>query len=87
MAQYISLEMILILNMKDGNGFINRQELSVVMSNLGEKLTSEEIQVESEDSQNRLICEVCYQGMIDEADVDGDGQINYEEFYNMMSNP
>ena len=29
----------------------------------------------------------CYQGMIDEADVDGDGQINYEEFYNMMSNP
>merc|ERR1711953_980287 len=49
----------------DGNGFINRQELTMVMSNLGEKLTSEEIQ-----------------GMIDEADVDGDGQINYEEFYN-----
>eukprot|EP00092_Neocalanus_flemingeri_P001216 GFUD01001295.1.p1 GENE.GFUD01001295.1~~GFUD01001295.1.p1 ORF type:complete len:150 (+),score=55.52 GFUD01001295.1:74-523(+) len=24
------------------------------------------------------------QGMIDEADVDRDGQINYEEFYNMM---
>ena len=24
------------------------------------------------------------QGMIDEADVDGDGVINYEEFYNMM---
>ena len=24
------------------------------------------------------------QAMIDEADVDGDGQINYEEFYNMM---
>ena len=32
-------------------------------------------------------CDVYYQGMIDEADVDGDGQINYEEFYNMMSNP
>ena len=45
MVQYITLEMIFILNMKDGNGFINRQELSVVMSNLGEKLTSEEIQV------------------------------------------
>merc|ERR1711953_929172 len=28
----------------DGNGFINRQELTMVMSNLGEKLTSEEIQ-------------------------------------------
>ena len=25
------------------------------------------------------------QAMIDEADVDGDGQINYEEFYNMMT--
>merc|ERR1712215_88418 len=52
----------------DGNGFINRQELACVMSNLGESLTPAEIQ-----------------GMIDEADVDGDGQINYEEFYNMMS--
>ena len=24
------------------------------------------------------------QAMIDEVDADGDGQINYEEFYNMM---
>ena len=38
-------EMIFILNIQDGNGFINRQELTMVMSNLGEKLTSEEIQV------------------------------------------
>merc|ERR1712152_45172 len=28
----------------DGNGFINRQELAVVMGNLGESLTQEEIQ-------------------------------------------
>jgi len=28
----------------DGNGFINRQELRVVMMNLGEKLTDEEIE-------------------------------------------
>merc|ERR1711983_21779 len=28
----------------DGNGFINRQELAVVMNNLGERLTQEEIQ-------------------------------------------
>jgi len=28
----------------DGNGYINRQELAVVMMNIGEKLTSEEIQ-------------------------------------------
>ena len=25
------------------------------------------------------------QEMIDDADIDGDGQINYEEFYSMMS--
>jgi len=25
------------------------------------------------------------EGLIDEIDIDGDGQINYEEFYNMMS--
>jgi Ca2+-binding EF-hand superfamily protein len=30
---------------QDGNGFINRQELACVMGNLGEALTSEEIQV------------------------------------------
>ena len=38
-------KMIFILNIQDGNGFINRQELTMVMSNLGEKLTTEEIQV------------------------------------------
>ena len=27
---------------------------------------------------------VALQTMIDEADLDGDGQINYEEFYSMM---
>ena len=26
-----------------------------------------------------------FQAMIDEADLDGDGQINYEEFYAMMN--
>ena len=34
-----------IYKFQDGNGFINRQELALVMSNLGEKLTSTEIQV------------------------------------------
>ena len=37
------------------------------MTNLGEKLTDEEVDE-----------------MIREADVDGDGQINYEEFVKMM---
>ena len=30
--------------MQDGNGFINRQELAVVMGNLGETLSQQEIQ-------------------------------------------
>ena len=58
----------LLFILQDGNGFINRQELAVVMMNLGETLTGEEIN-----------------SMIEEADIDGDGQINYEEFYNMMT--
>eukprot|EP00249_Psilotum_nudum_P027127 c34457_g1_i1 orf=65-628(+) len=52
---------------KDQNGFISAQELRHVMTNLGEKLTDDEVDE-----------------MIREADVDGDGQINYEEFVRMM---
>ncbi|XP_056165993.1 calmodulin-7-like isoform X3 [Syzygium oleosum] len=52
---------------KDQNGFISAAELRHVMTNLGEKLTDEEVDE-----------------MIREADVDGDGQINYEEFVRVM---
>merc|ERR1712169_155031 len=52
---------------RDGNGLISAAELRHVMTNLGEKLTDEEVDE-----------------MIREADVDGDGQINYEEFVKMM---
>ena len=48
---------------KDGNAFISAAELKHAMSNLGEKLTDEEVD-----------------DMIREADIDGDGQINFEEF-------
>ena len=51
----------------DGNGFISAAELRHIMTNLGEKLTDEEVDE-----------------MIREADIDGDGQINYEEFVKMM---
>lgn len=49
---------------KDGNGFISAAELRHVMTNLGEKLTDEEVDE-----------------MIREADIDGDGQVNYEGAY------
>ncbi|VVB03823.1 unnamed protein product [Arabis nemorensis] len=52
---------------KDQNGFISAAELRHVMTNLGEKLTDEEVEE-----------------MIREADVDGDGQINYEQFVKIM---
>jgi len=42
-------------------------ELRHIMTNLGEKLTDEEVDE-----------------MIREADIDGDGQINYEEFVKVM---
>merc|ERR1712051_920481 len=52
---------------RDGNGFISAAEVRHTMTNLGEKLTEEEVDE-----------------MVREADVDGDGQINYEEFVKMM---
>uniref|UniRef100_A0AAY4B228 EF-hand domain-containing protein n=1 Tax=Denticeps clupeoides TaxID=299321 RepID=A0AAY4B228_9TELE len=53
---------------QDGNGYISAAELRHVMTNLGEKLTDEEVDE-----------------MIREADIDGDGQVNYEEFVQMMT--
>merc|ERR1712226_1151361 len=52
---------------RDGSGFISAADLRHIMTNLGEKLTDEEVDE-----------------MIREADIDGDGQINYEEFVKVM---
>lgn len=52
----------------EGKGYISAAELRNPMTNLGEKLTDEEVNE-----------------MMREADIDGDGQINYEEFVQMMT--
>ncbi|CAL1268506.1 unnamed protein product [Larinioides sclopetarius] len=46
---------------KNGDGFISPGELRQVMTNLGEKLSDEEVE-----------------DMIKEADLDGDGLVNYK---------
>ncbi|XP_063430886.1 neo-calmodulin-like isoform X1 [Mytilus trossulus] len=51
---------------RDNNGFISAQELRLVMANLGEKLTDEEVEE-----------------MIKEADMNGDGQVDYTGLYNI----
>merc|ERR1712039_22032 len=52
---------------RDCDGFISAGELRYSMTNLGEKLSDQEVDE-----------------MIREADLDNDGQINYDEFVKMM---
>ena len=55
-----------------------------MMMNLGIELDAEEIQVMTIKIINIGLRRKLLQSLIDEVDQDGDGQINYEEFYNMM---
>ena len=72
----------------DGNGFINAAELRQVMLNLGEKL-SEVFLLMMNDDIICLISDLSNQEevemMIKEADNNGDGLVNYEEFISMMN--
>ena len=54
------------------------------MTHLGMSVTQEEIEVGFDNVV--AVSDIVVQGILDEADVDGDGQINYTEFYNLMTN-
>ncbi|XP_044002135.1 calmodulin-A-like isoform X2 [Aphidius gifuensis] len=53
---------------KNNDGLISSTELRHVMTNLGEKLSEEEVD-----------------DMIKEADLDGDGMVNYDEFVSILT--
>ena len=59
---------------EDGNGFISAAELRRVMTFLGEKFTFANESVDEDVDE-----------IFREANIDGDGQINYEEFVAMMT--
>ena len=55
------------------------------MTNLGEKLTDEEVDEVGGKSYWGLVSYSLFIQMIREADIDGDGQVNYEEYVTMMT--
>ena len=52
---------------QDGNGYIDRHELAIMLRFMGESISEDEIK-----------------DIIEEADKDKDGLIDYSEFYSMM---
>ena len=64
---------------KDTDGTITTKEFGTVMRSLYQNLAEAELQ----DVINEAIDEQVDE-MIREADIDGDGQVNYEEFVKMM---
>ncbi|KAL4641210.1 calmodulin isoform X1 [Arapaima gigas] len=61
---------------KDGDGTITTKELGTVMRSLGQNPTEAELQ----DMINEVDADEVDE-MIREADIDGDGQVNYEGVY------
>merc|ERR1711988_1445790 len=69
---------------EDGDGTITTKELGTVMRSLGQNPTEAELHHVMTNLGEKLTDEEVDE-MIREADVDGDGQVNYEEFVTMMT--
>ncbi|KAI5066871.1 hypothetical protein GOP47_0017399 [Adiantum capillus-veneris] len=76
---------------KDGDGCITTKELGTVMRSLGQNPTEAELQEMINEELRHVMTNLGEKlsdeevdEMIREADVDGDGQINYEEFVKIM---
>ena len=68
----------------DGNGYIDRKELGLMMRFMGETLTEAEIQVVANIQLQYDLDNIFIKMIIEEADSNKDGLIDYTEFYKMM---
>lgn len=75
---------------RDGNGFISAAELRHVMTSIGEKLTEEEINamIKEADASMLIFLHLFRNQMVLTCNffslLDGDGQIDYNEFVTLM---
>ena len=70
--------------LQDGNGYIDRRELALMMRFSGEVVTDGEIEVK-DDNDDETVYKSHMQEIINEADMDRNGLIDYTEFFTMMT--
>ena len=69
---------------REGHGYISVVDLKDVLTHLGEKLSLEECEVSAEQPEGPVLYEWNIQELLEEADIDRDGNIFYDEFIAMI---